>query len=38
MTQKEEKPVMFIDYDDTLLASTAIHAALANKGPAGSAE
>lgn len=38
MTQKEEKPVMFVDYDDTLLASTAIQAALANKGPAGSAE
>uniref|UniRef100_A0A6C0DZH9 Uncharacterized protein n=1 Tax=viral metagenome TaxID=1070528 RepID=A0A6C0DZH9_9ZZZZ len=38
MTQKEVKPVMFIDYDDTLLASTAIQAALANKGAAGSAE
>ena len=38
MTQKEEKPIFFIDYDDTLLASTAIHAALANKGLPGSAD
>jgi hypothetical protein len=38
MTQKEERPVIFVDYDDTIFPTTYIQNTLANKGPAGSTE
>jgi hypothetical protein len=38
MTQKEEPPVIFIDWDDTIFPTNYIQITLTNKGPAGSAE